>query len=217
MTLLKGFSKSQLKKFMVLSEKLTDETYNHIQAFELNNPTKKIKQALFAYTGAVFSQIKPETFSKKALVFSQSNIRVLSGLYGVLKPLDLIQPYRLEMAKKLKTNRGVQLVDFWKTTITNSLNEDEKEIIINLASKEYLKAIQAKALKAQMIHIHFKEKKGDNYKVVGFFAKQARGKMVNFIVNNKITTPALLKSYHEDDYAFNPSLSSKFDWVFTRG
>ena len=135
---------------MVLSEKLTDETYNHIQAFELNNPTKKIKQALFAYTGAVFSQIKPETFSKKALVFSQSNIRILSGLYGVLKPLDLIQPYRLEMAKKLKTNRGVQLVDFWKTTITNSLNEDEKEIA-TLARDALSEQIMGKEIRLENI------------------------------------------------------------------
>ncbi|MBL7014661.1 MAG: peroxide stress protein YaaA [Candidatus Marinimicrobia bacterium] len=214
--LLKKLSARELSELMSLSQKLSDITYNQFQHFNQNKYNENLKQAIFAYTGEVFNNINPLTFSSKQISFCQSHVRILSGLYGVLKPLDLIQPYRLEMSTNLGTKSENNLLRFWEASITKSLNQNEKEFIINLASKEYLKAIQINELKAQMIHIHFKEKKGDTYKVIGFFAKKARGLMVHFVVKNQIDDPQSLKNFSQDGYKFNSSFSTETDWVFTR-
>ena len=214
--LLKKFDKPKLSKLMSLSNKLCDLSYTNIQQFQEQNASAVSKQAIFAYTGEVFNKISPPSFSKEELSYSQSSIRILSGLYGVLKPLDLIQPYRLKMAEKLITKEGSRLVDYWKEYITNMLNLDESEFIVNLASKEYVNSIHINKLKAKFISIHFNEKKENEYKVIGVFAKQARGMMVRFIVKNKISNPKLLKNFNRNEYEFNSSLSTKSDWVFTR-
>ena len=200
---------------MSLSESLCDITHMQIQEFNLTSNGEADKQALFAYTGEVFNKINPKSFSSEQISFCQSHIRILSGLYGVLKPLDLIQPYRLEMATKIITKDKKNLVEFWKNSITKIL-KIEKEIIINLASKEYIHSINLKDLNAKFLTIHFKEKKVNGFKVVGVYAKQARGMMIDFIVKNQIIAPQLLKKFTEERYRFNSNLSSECDWVFTR-
>ena len=214
--ILKNMNKDEIFSFMSISQKLGIETYRNIQKFQ-NNPSNGItKQAIFAYTGEVFNKINPQSFNGDELNFCQSHFRILSGVYGVLRPLDLIQPYRLEMASKLKIRNSKSLTKFWEKTITDTLNNDEKNIIINLASKEYINSIQLDQLKAKFISIQFKELKNNEYKVVGIYAKKARGKMIHYIVKNFISNPNLLKNYTESGYTFNSSISTENDWVFTR-
>ena len=214
--ILKNMNKDEIFSFMSISQKLGIETYRNIQKFQ-NNPSNGItKQAIFAYTGEVFNKINPQSFNGDELNFCQSHFRILSGVYGVLRPLDLIQPYRLEMASKLKIRNSKSLTKFWEKTITATLNNDEKNIVINLASKEYINSIQLDQLKAKFISIQFKELKNNEYKVVGIYAKKARGKMIHYIVKNFISNPNLLKNYTEGGYTFNSSISTENDWVFTR-
>ena len=214
--ILKNMNKDEIFSFMSISQKLGIETYRNIQKFQ-NNPSNGItKQAIFAYTGEVFNKINPQSFNGDELNFCQSHFRILSGVYGVLRPLDLIQPYRLEMSSKLKIRNSKSLTKFWEKTITATLNNDEKNIVINLASKEYINSIQFDQLKAKFISIQFKELKNNEYKVVGIYAKKARGKMIHYIVKNFISNPNLLKNYTESGYTFNSSISTENDWVFTR-
>ena len=214
--ILKNMNKDEIFSFMSISQKLGIETYRNIQKFQ-NNPSNGItKQAIFAYTGEVFNKINPQSFNGDELNFCQSHFRILSGVYGVLRPLDLIQHYRLEMASKLKIRNSKSLTKFWEKTITATLNNDEKNIVINLASKEYINSIQLDQLKAKFISIQFKELKNNEYKVVGIYAKKARGKMIHYIVKNFISNPNLLKNYTESGYTFNSSISTENDWVFTR-
>jgi hypothetical protein len=156
------------------------------------------------------------SLSLEDLDFAQNNLRMISGLYGVLRPLDLIQPYRLEMGTKLGSNNGNNLYDFWGSKISEVLDEDEKDIIINLASNEYYKSIDKKILKAQILDIVFKEKKNDTYKVIGIYAKRARGLMVNYIIRNRITNPSALKDFSDEGYKYDDMQSRVSSWVFTR-
>jgi hypothetical protein len=142
---------------------------------------------------------------------------MLSGLYGVVRPLDLIQPYRLEMGTKLVNNKGKNLYEFWGTGVSEVLNEDEDELIINLASNEYFKSIDKKFLKATILNIAFKEKKGDIYKIIGIFAKRARGLMVNYIIRNRLNDAESLKDFADEGYQFSSEFSDNSTWVFTRG
>ena len=152
----------------------------------------------------------------KDLEFAQKNIRILSGLYGVLRPLDLIQPYRLEMGTKLSNTEGNNLYDYWGSGISEILNEDEEELIVNLASNEYFKAIDNKILKAQVLDIVFKEKKNDTYKVIGIYAKRARGLMINYIIRNRLTDAEALKDFSDEGYQYNQELSADSTWVYIR-
>ena len=163
------------------------------------------RPALFAFIGDVYRDIKPHDYSTQELAFANAHIRTLSGLYGLLKPLDLIKPYRLEMHHK---------TDFWKTKITEALQK-ETDTVIDLASKEYSKPLNLK--KFTTYTPIFKEKKGQEYKIVALYAKIARGTMTNWIVKNAITNPEALKNFTEDGYKFAPKLSTKHDLVFTRG
>ena len=141
---------------------------------------------------------------------------MLSGLYGVLRPLDLIQPYRLEMGTKLSNTEGNNLYDYWGSGISEILNEDEQELIVNLASNEYFKAIDKKILKAQILDIVFKEKKNDTYKVIGIYAKRARGLMINYIIRNRLTDAEVLKDFSDEGYQYNQELSGDLTWVYVR-
>ena len=168
----------------------------------------------------MYVRLDAKSFTKADLTFAQDNLRFVSGLYGILRPLDLMQPYRLEMGTSLKTTAGKNLYDFWSSALSEHLSETlashKSKVLINLASNEYSKAVPKGALDAEIITPIFKEKKGDSYKVVAILAKRARGLMARYIVKKKLKSPAKLKDFDVDGYAFNPDLSTDSDWVFTR-
>ncbi len=202
---------------MSLSEKLSKLNFDRFQAFKTPFSLDNAKQALLAFKGDVYNGINASSLSVKDLDFAQKNVRMLSGLYGVLRPLDLIQPYRLEMGTKLSNAQGKNLYDYWGSGISEVLNEDEEKLIVNLASNEYFKAIDKKILKAQILDIVFKEKKNDTYKVIGIYAKRARGLMINYIIRNRLTDAEALKDFSDEGYLYNQELSSDKTWVYVRG
>jgi hypothetical protein len=202
---------------MSLSEKLSKLNFDRFQAFKTPFSLDNAKQALLAFKGDVYNGINASSLSVKDLDFAQKNVRMLSGLYGVLRPLDLIQPYRLEMGTKLSNAQGNNLYDYWGSGISEVLNEDEQKLIVNLASNEYFKAIDKKLLKAQILDIVFKEKKNDTYKVIGIYAKRARGLMINYIIRNRLTDAEVLKDFSDEGYLYNQDLSSDSTWVYVRG
>lgn len=215
--LLKKKTQDELSKLMSISEKLAKLNYDRFQDFSTPFDFNNAKQALLAFKGDVYNGIDAPNLSKKDLIFAQDNLRMLSGLYGVIRPLDLIAPYRLEMGTKLKNTKGKNLYEFWGDKISKLLNEDEPEVIINLASNEYFKGIDQKALKAKIINIVFKEFKGDKYKIIGIYAKRARGLMVQFMIKNRIKNPQDLKAFKLEDYRYQEDMSDSTTWVFTRG
>jgi hypothetical protein len=214
--LLKDKTESQISKLMMLSDKLSKLNFDRFQAFKTPFSLDNAKQALLAFKGDVYNGIDAPSLSLEDLDFAQNNVRMISGLYGVLRPLDLIQPYRLEMGTKLSNKNGSNLYDYWGNKISKVLNDDEQDLIINLASNEYFKSIDIKILKAQMLDIVFKEKKNNTYKVIGIYAKRARGLMVNYIIRNRITEPKVLKNFSDEGYQYDDMLSSDSSWVFTR-
>jgi len=215
--ILKKKTRNELSKLMSISDKLAELNYGRFQDFSTPFDFKNAKQALLAFKGDVYNGIDAPNLSKKDLAFAQDNLRILSGLYGVIRPLDLIVPYRLEMGTRLENSKGKNLYEFWGDKISKLLNEDEAEVIINLASNEYFKGIDKKALKSQVINIVFKELKGDAYKIIGIYAKRARGLMVQFMIKNRIKNPQDLKAFKAEDYCFRKEMSDSTTWVFTRG
>ena len=215
--ILKNKSKSQISKLMSLSEKLSDLNFDRFQKFKLPFTLDNAKQAILAFKGDVYNGINAPELSSEDLEFAQGKVRMLSGLYGVVRPLDLIQPYRLEMGTKLSNAKGRDLYDYWGSEISSVLNDDEPDLIINLASNEYFKAIDKKTLNANILDVVFKEKKGDSYKVIGIYAKRARGLMVNYIIRNRLESPEALKDFSDEGYRFDKELSSDSSWVYLRG
>ena len=215
--ILKNKSKSQIAKLMSISDKLSELNFDRFQNFQLPFTLKNAKQAILAFKGDVYNGINAPELSHEDLEFAQGKVRMLSGLYGVIRPLDLIQPYRLEMGTKLSNEKGSDLYDYWGSDISSILNEDEPDLIVNLASNEYSKAIDKKTLNANILDIVFKEKKGDNYKVIGIYAKRARGLMVNYIIRNRLDKPEELKDFTDEGYRFDKGLSNDSSWVFLRG
>ena len=215
--ILKNKSKSQISKLMSLSEKLSELNFDRFQKFKLPFTLDNAKQAILAFKGDVYNGINAPELSSEDLEFAQGKVRMLSGLYGVVRPLDLIQPYRLEMGTKLSNAKGGDLYDYWGSEISSILNDDEPDLIINLASNEYFKAIDKKTLNANILDIVFKEKKGDSYKVIGIYAKRARGLMVNYIIRNRLESPEALKDFSDEGYRFDKELSSDLSWVYLRG
>jgi cytoplasmic iron level regulating protein YaaA (DUF328/UPF0246 family) len=210
-------SPAQISKLMHLSEALATLNAERYQTFTDTFSPDNSKQALLAFKGEVYAKMEADQFTAEELEFAQQHLRILSGLYGLLKPLDLMQPYRLEMGTKLKTKKGDSLYDYWGTKISKALNAaGEGRTLVNLASQEYFKAVDKKTLKLPAITIHFKEHKEGSYQVVGFFAKQARGLMARFAIQNRITDPEQLKTFNEEGYEFAERLSSAQDWVFVR-
>ena len=215
--ILKNKSKSQISKLMSLSEKLSELNFDRFQKFKLPFTLDNAKQAILAFKGDVYNGINAPELSSEDLEFAQGKVRMLSGLYGVVRPLDLIQPYRLEMGTKLSNAKGRDLYDYWGSEISSVLNDDEPDLIINLASNEYFKAIDKKTLNANILDIVFKEKKGDSYKVIGIYAKRARGLMVNYIIKNRLESPEALKDFSDEGYRFDKELSTDSSWVYLRG
>lgn len=214
---LKKKSASQISKLMHLSDSLASLNEERYKTFTETFSPENSKQALLAFKGEVYAKMEADQFSAEDLEFAQQHLRILSGLYGLLKPLDLIQPYRLEMSTSLKTKKGTNLYQYWGTKISKALNEvGQGRTLVNLASQEYFKAVDQKTLKLPVITIHFKEHKDGKYQVVGFFAKQARGVMARYAILNRITDPEQLKVFQEEGYEFSAALSSAQDWVFVR-
>ncbi|CAH0993120.1 Peroxide stress resistance protein YaaA [Sinobacterium norvegicum] len=206
---------------MHISDKLGTLNYERFQSWSQPFNSDNAKQALLAFRGDVYAGMDADSFSDDDFNFAQQHLRLLSGLYGLLRPLDLMQAYRLEMGTKFSNNRGKNLYEFWGDKITELLNQDfaseGSEVLINLASTEYFKSVKAKQLKAEIITPVFKERKGDDYKVVGIYAKKARGMMSRYIIQNQLAQPEQIKAFDVDGYAYNSALSTDKQWVFTRG
>jgi len=214
--ILREKTQDDIADLMSISEKLARLNFDRFQTFKTPLTPNNAKQALLAFKGDVYNGIDAPSLSLEDLEFAQDNVRMLSGLYGVIRPLDLIAPYRLEMGTKLKNPQGKNLYEFWGDKISKVLNEDESDVIINLASNEYFKGIDKKSLNAKIINIAFKELKGDKYKVIGIYAKRARGLMVNYMIKNRLTNVQDLKSFATEGYQFKQDLSDEKTWVFTR-
>lgn len=215
--ILKGKSKDEIAQLMSISGKLANLNFDRFQSFPSRFDSDNSRQAILAFKGDVYNGIDAPSLSVDDLGFAQQSLRMLSGLYGVIRPLDLIAPYRLEMGTKLENPKGKNLYEFWGNKISKMLNEDESNVIINLASNEYFKGIDKKSLNAQIINIVFKEFKGDKYKIIGIYAKRARGLMVNYIIKNKISNPQDLKTFNAENYSYKEEISDDKTWVFTRG
>lgn len=211
---------AQLADLMGISPKLAELNHRRFQEWSLPFTPKNSWQAVLMFNGDVYQGLKAETFSASEFETAQQRLRILSGVYGLLKPLDLIQPYRLEMGTTITVARKKNLYEFWKTKITAKLNQEFLEtggnVLINLASNEYFGAIDTKKLKARIITPAFKENKDGKYQMVSFFAKRARGLMSRFIIQHNISDPEEIKAFDWEGYYFNNQLSERDNWVFTR-
>ena len=194
-----------LSKLMGISDNLAQLNWERNQAFSLPFTTDNSRPAMYAFNGDVYQGLDAYTLPENKLAYVQNTLRILSGLYGVLKPLDLMQPYRLEMGTQLKVGRKKNLHEFWKQDVTDFLNSElsKDELFINLASNEYFGAIDAKKIKSQIVTPVFKDWKNDNLKVISFFAKKARGLMVRYIIDNEISTLEELKNFNTEGYQFS--------------
>lgn len=217
-SILKKYSAKDLSKLMSISDNLSEINYERYQSFDNISNENNSKQAILIFKGDVYEPIEINNYNTKDFEFMQTNLRIISGLYGILKPMDLIKPYRLEMSTKLNNNYGKNLYEFWGSKLSNYLNNDsEKDIpIINLASNEYFKAINIPKLRERVIDIEFKERKNDIYKIIGIMAKKARGEMVNYIIKNKITKYSDLKEFNVNGYKYNEKFSTDNKLSFTR-
>lgn len=214
---MKKKSANEIRDLMHVSDSLASLNEERFQTFQKDFNPENSKQALLAFKGDVYTRIDVENYTPDDFDFAQNHLRILSGLYGLLKPLDLIQPYRLEMGTRLENKKGKNLYEFWDQKIAKAINESAKgKPIVNLASQEYFKAVNQKILKSPLVNIHFKEFKDETYQTIGFFAKQARGMMTNFAIKNKLTDPKDLKTFNEEKYEYSEKLSSSKDWVFIR-
>lgn len=221
-TLVKKLKKSSvggLQALMGISEKLAKENVNRYKTFSEEFTTENAKQAALAFKGDVYLGLEANTFKKNDLKFADKHLRILSGLYGLLRPLDLMQPYRLEMGTSLKVGRKKNLYEFWGSQITdlinNDLSESKSKLILNLASKEYFKSVRVDELDAPVLNIHFQENRGGKYKVIAFNAKKARGRMAHLVIKERIKDPEELKGLEVNGYRYNQKLSSPGNWSFT--
>ncbi|KXX72322.1 peroxide stress protein YaaA [Flammeovirga sp. SJP92] len=212
-------SSEDIGKLMNISPKLSDLNKDRFMEWKKEFDPNNARQAVFAFKGDVYVGLDAYSLTGDEQEYLQDHLRILSGLYGVLKPMDLMQPYRLEMGTKWGVEDHKNLYSFWKETVTASLNEEleEGEMLVNLASNEYFKAVDKKKLKADIVTPVFKDHKNGAYKVISFFAKKARGLMVRYIVDHKIESIEGLKGFDYEDYTFNETLSKGNELVFTRG
>ena len=215
---LKVLSKKKLSDLMKISPALADLNYDRNQNWHQPFSLENSKQAIYAFTGEVFRGIDIASLAEEKIPLLQDRLRILSGLYGLLKPLDLIQPYRLEMGTRINIGKADNLYKFWDSNLADALNNEMKDgdLLINLASSEYFKAVPKKVLKTPMITPVFKELKNGDFKIVMTYAKKARGLMVRYIIENDVNTLEELKGFHTEGYAFTESLSTETELVFTR-
>jgi len=217
---LQKLSRKKIGDLMRISNDLSVLNYERYQNWQLPFSTSTAMPALYIFNGEAYRAMDAENFTQKEITVAQKKLRILSGLYGILKPKDLMMPYRLEMGTRFKSSaKHTNLYQFWGDKLTNALNNELKndEVLVNVASKEYFKALDFKQLKATIITCHFKDNKNGVYKAIMTFAKQARGKMARFIIQNNLEKAESLKAFDEDGYIFNNQLSTAVDYVFTRG
>lgn len=213
-------SAPQIKALMGISDKLADLNATRFHDWQPDFTPENARQAILAFKGDVYTGLQAETFSDADFDFAQQHLRMLSGLYGVLRPLDLMQPYRLEMGIRLENAKGKDLYQFWGDVITHKLNEaiaaQGDEIVINLASDEYFKSVKMQKLNARIIKPVFLDEKNGKFKVISFYAKKARGLMSRFIIENRLTKPEQLTGFNSEGYCFDRDASSQEALVFKR-
>ena len=217
---LKTKSPQDIAALMSLSDALSSLNVARYQAWSKKTSAKNSKQALLAFNGDVYAGLNAKTLSAPQLDWAQHHVCVLSGLYGVLRPLDLMQPYRLEMGTQLATEQGSNLYQFWGSDISSYLNEraagDTSPVVVNLASQEYFKAVDLNTLKARVVSCVFEDFKTGQYKIISFHAKRARGLMVRFAIEKKITSVKKLEAFHAEGWRFAPDVSTLSSLVFRR-
>ena len=217
---LKELTPAEVSSLMKISDKLGVLNFLRFNEWKTPFTLNNAKQALLAFKGDVYTGINADSFNSRDLKFAQKHLRILSGLYGVLKPLDLIQAYRLEMGSKFKNRKGKDLYEFWESKLTDQINQDLKasknKYLINLASNEYFKSLQADAINAEIIVPVFKDYKNGKYKIISFYAKKARGLMSAYIIKNRLKNPEDIKVFDVDGYKFCKSASNSTNWVFQR-
>ncbi|MGS0536534.1 peroxide stress protein YaaA [Pseudoalteromonas sp. SaAl2] len=221
MSVCRELTPAQISSLMKISDKLAGLNAARFSEWSQPFTTENAKQAVLAFNGDVYGGLAADTLTAEQLDYAQSHLRILSGLYGLLKPLDLMQAYRLEMGTKLDNSRGKNLYEFWGSIIANKLNtvvaEQDSQYLVNLASNEYFKAVDKKTLSAQIITPHFKDCKNGQYKIISFYAKKARGLMARYIIENKVTQLSQLKEFTVDGYYFSEEATSKeLEPVFLR-
>ena len=216
----RDLSPAQIASLMGISDKLAHLNADRFNSWQPEFTPDNARQAILAFKGDVYTGLQAETFSDNDFDFAQRHLRMLSGLYGVLRPLDLMQPYRLEMGIKFASPAGKDLYSFWGELLTDTLNdalaEQGDDVLINLASDEYFKAIKPKKLQAQLIKPVFLDEKNGKYKVISFYAKKARGLMSRYIIQNQLQKPEQLKAFDVDGYTFDAASSNDSEWVFKR-
>jgi len=217
---LRMMSAEELGGLMKISPKLAELNARRYRYWHTPFTPENAKQSLFAFKGDVYAALDADSLSESDVDFAQEHLCILSGLYGLLRPLDLMQAYRLEMGTRLSNARGRDLYTFWGSAITDALNQaldkQADNTLINLASGEYAKAIQFNNIRGRVINVQFKEQKGDGYKIIGIHAKKARGLMSRFVIQNRIDAPEDIKQFNQADYRYRPDMSTDSDWVFAR-
>jgi cytoplasmic iron level regulating protein YaaA (DUF328/UPF0246 family) len=205
---------------MGMSDKLAALNHERFSTWNPSFTTANAKQAVLTFRGLAYEGLDADSYSAADFTTAQKSLRILSGLHGILRPLDLVQPYRLEMGTRLKTSRGKDLYEFWGTKITEVVNRDlarsKHPVLVNLASVEYFKSIKSEMLQGRIVTPTFKEQKNGDFKQVTFFAKKARGLMTSYIIQNQLEDVEDIKTFDLEGYRFNMALSDGDDWVFTR-
>jgi len=218
--LLRQMSPAQISELMQLSDKLAGLNVARYASWQPPFTLDNAKQALLAFKGDVYTGLAAEDFSEQDFAFAQQHLRILSGLYGLLRPLDLMQPYRLEMGTRLANPQGKDLYAFWGTQISQWLNQALAQqggnLLLNLASNEYFSAIKKDALNAQIIDTEFRDLKNGQYKIISFYAKKARGLMARFVIKERVQQLEALKDFNAEGYYFSPPHSSENRLVFLR-
>ncbi len=216
----KKLNSEDVRELMDVSENISNLNVQRFKDWKRDFNTQNAKAALFAFKGDVYSGIQKDKYNDEDLSYAQNHLRILSGLYGALRPMDLIQPYRLEMKTRLKNPRGDNLYQFWGDKITQQLNESlerqSEKVLVNLASNEYFKSVKPKVLDGRILSVNFKETKDGKTRVIAIFAKKARGMMADFILRNRIEHIEDIKDFGAEGYKFNQKESTDDNWVFSR-
>lgn len=213
---LRKLTPPDIESLMKISQKLADLNFGRFLNWQAPFTLDNARPAALAFTGDVYQGFDAASMNEKDYDFAQKHVGILSGLYGLLKPMDLIQPYRLEMGTKFVNNRGKNLYEFWGDKITDAINQQETKTVVNLASNEYFKAVNKKRLQATLVTPVFKDYKNGQYKIISFYAKKARGLMTAYAIKNRINEVEKLKSFDSDGYYFSPEQSKANEWVFLR-